>query len=89
MIFNSLASKSSLSTKGLENLICGKASNEVASHLNTATSVVQEFIDGKANSGIANVFGITVDAAQELRTRLKKDGAIGVLIGICIGRGSS
>jgi hypothetical protein len=89
MILNSLASKSGLSTKGLEDLICGKAPNELASHLNTATSVVQEFIDGKANPGIANVFGITVDSAQELRNRLKKDGAIGVLIGICIERGSS
>ena len=89
MILNSLASKSSLSLKGLENLLYGKASNELASLLNTTTSVVQEFMDGKASPGIANVFGISEDTAQELRNRLNKDGAIGVLLGICIEKSSS
>jgi len=84
MISSGLASNCDLSVKGLENLISGTAPNELASLLRTATSVVQEFIDGKASPGMANVLGGNVTAIQQLRDQIGKNGAIGVLIGICI-----
>jgi hypothetical protein len=68
----------------LDELLAGKAPNSIASKLGTATEIVQKFIDGEATAAMAKVLHTDLAAAQELRVLLGKQGAIGVLLGLCL-----
>lgn len=83
---NAIAGRMNISADGLDHLLKGKATNEIASTVGTATDLVQDFIDGKANAGIASVLGLTVKSTQALRAQVGKRGAIGIIVGLCIGR---
>jgi len=49
-------------------------------------SNAEDFIRGTVRPGMAGVFGTTTATTQEFRNKLDEQGAIGVLIGICIDR---
>jgi hypothetical protein len=68
----------------LDGLLAGKAPNSIASKLGTATDIVQKFIDGEVTGAMATVLHTDLSAAQELRVLIGKQGAIGLLLGLCL-----
>ena len=70
----------------LEDLLAGKVSIGVASRLGVMQFDVQRFIDGYVSLGMASTLGTDQSSAQELRNAIGEDGAIGFVIGLCIGR---
>ncbi len=80
-----IANSVGIGLAGLDELLAGKAPNTIASKLGTATEIVQKFIDGHATAAMANVFHTDLPATQELRDLIGKQGAIGVLLGLCLG----
>jgi hypothetical protein len=83
-----VASSAGIMTNALNSLIAGKVTIGVAGRLNTLSSSLQSFIDGQATIGVAALLETTTFTAQELRNRIGKEGAIGLLIGLCINRKS-
>lgn len=75
-----------VTTRSLEELLAGKASVAVALKLGTLTSSVQDFIDGRVGIGMAHAMGMLASNAQMLRNSIGREGAIGLVIGMCIAR---
>jgi hypothetical protein len=73
----------------LEDLLAGDVRIEIASKSGVLRSNVQRFIDGDVSLGMAAALGTDHSSAQELRDCIGKDGAIGVVIGLCIGQHSA
>lgn len=70
----------------LEELLGGQSTPAIASRLRTGTELVQEFIDGHASAGVAAAIGAPTVFVQDLRERLGREGAIGLLVGLCVSR---
>ncbi|MGG0847897.1 hypothetical protein [Peribacillus simplex] len=62
----------------------GRVSPSISGTLNTTASSVEDFINGRASVGIASVLGTTTSTAQDLRNEIGREGAIGLIIGLCI-----
>ena len=67
-----------------EELLRGHVNLSVAIKLGVLVSSLQDFIDGRANIGVAQLLGTLVSDAQELRNRIGREGAIGLVVGLCI-----
>jgi hypothetical protein len=83
---NGIASRMNISLQGLEQLANGIVPNEVASRLHTATQVIQDFVDGTVVPAMIQLTGGSVDQLEDLRRRIGREGAIGLIIGLLIGR---
>ena len=68
----------------LKSLLAGRAPLSVARRVGTLQSNVQAFIDGQATLGMARSFGVMQSSLQEMRNFTTREGAIGMLIGLCI-----
>lgn len=64
----------------------GKVRSSISSKLGTTSSSIENFINGKASAGIASALGTTTSTAQELRNVIGREGAIGLIIGLCTNR---
>jgi len=84
MSLSSVATAMGVPLHALEELLGGRSSAALAARLRTGTELVQDFIDGQANEGVAAAISVPTAFAQELRDRIGKSGAIGLLIGLCI-----
>jgi len=71
----------------LEELLGGHSTPAIASRLRTGVELVQEFIDGRASTGVAAAIGAPTVFVQDLREQLGREGAIGLLVGLCVSRG--
>lgn len=81
-----LASSMGVPGAAASKLLAGEATLAVAGRLDTMSFSVQAFIDGEARHGIAKAMGMKSSAAQELRSGVSRDVAIGILVGLCIAR---
>lgn len=81
-----VASAMGVPTNRLSRLLGGEASAAVAARLGTMSFSVQAFIDGEVRVGMANAMGLSTSAAQELRSGISRDVAIGIVIGLCLDR---
>lgn len=81
-----LASAMGVPGTAVSKLLAGDATLAVAGRLDTMTFSVQAFIEGEARHGIARALGMKSSAAQELRSGISRDVAIGILVGLCIAR---
>jgi hypothetical protein len=77
-----VASAMGVTTFSLEKLLEGEATFGISSQLKISLSVLQDFINGKVNPIMAGQLGISASTLQELRDKIGKDGAIGLLIGL-------
>ncbi len=79
-----IASAMGVSTSDLERLLRGESTIEIAERAGVMSRSLQEFIDGHANFGVAPMFHSLATNVQELRDRIGRDGAIGLIIGYCL-----
>lgn len=70
----------------LTELLDGEVSLSVATAFGTVTSSVQKLIDGEATLGAASAMGVSTSSLQGLRDKLGKSGAIGLVVGVSIGK---
>lgn len=70
----------------VEDLLRGHVSSSIAIRLGTVTSAIQDFINGRVGIAMAQVLGTTAANGQNFRNRISREGAIGVVIGLCIAR---
>ena len=84
-----IASSMGVMTSQLERLLAGQVSLGVSGRLGVMQSDVQRFIDGDVGLGMARSLGAMRSSAQEMRNRIGRDAAIGVIIGLCIDRRSA
>ena len=64
----------------------GYVTSPVALRVGTTQDSVRDFIAGHVSSRMASVMGTTTSAAQDLRDAIDRQGAMGVIIGLCIGK---
>jgi len=86
MSLTTIADAMGVPLHALEELLDGHATEAIASRLRTGSALVQEFIDGKTSSGVAAAVGAPPTFVQDLRERMSRDGAIGLLVGLCLSR---
>ena len=77
------ASSMGVAQSELEKLLAGQASVGVAKKLGVSRMDLQRFIGGEVSMSMAYALGMLQPQAQELRDRVERDGAIGIIIGIC------
>ena len=86
MSLTTIAEAMGVPLHALEELLDGHSTDAIAARLRTGTQLVQEFIDGRASGGVAAAIGAPSTFVQDLRERLGHDGAIGLLVGLCLTR---
>jgi hypothetical protein len=67
----------------LEKLLAGQASAGIAQKLGLSRMDLQRFIGNEVSKSMAYALGMLQPEAQELRDRMEREGAVGVIIGIC------
>lgn len=82
-----IAAQMGTTTSSLEELLTGAVPVGVAARLGTTTSSLQDFLNGGTSIGLAARIGTTSSAVQDLRNVIGDQGAIGLLIGLCISAG--
>ena len=84
-----IASRAGVNRTCLEDLINnGKGSNQLAKKLGTRRANITKFIEGTVSPGIAAAIGTNKKHAQDLRDKIGREGAIGLIIGFACGLGS-
>ena len=74
----------------MENLIyTGQGSIRLANRIGTSRDNITKFIEGTVSPGIAAAIGTSREHAQDLRDKIGRDGAIGLIIGFACGLGNS
>lgn len=79
-----IAQKTGMPSASLTDLLAGTVRTAVAAKLKTTSSVLQDFLDGKTALSMAQVVGCSSETLTDLRTALGKEGAIGMLLGMCL-----
>jgi hypothetical protein len=69
----------------LVKLIRGRVPVGIAAQLGATSSSLQDFVNGGTSIGLASRMGCTSANLQQLRNAIGDQGAIGLLIGLCIG----
>ena len=85
-----IAAKAGTTTTCLEDLINkGEGSIRIARKIGTSSENIMKFIEGTVSQGIAKAIGTNMKNAQDLRDKIGREGAIGLIIGFACGFGSS
>ena len=81
-----IAARAGTTTTCLENLINkGEGSNRLANEIGTTSENINKFVEGTVSPGIATALGTSREHAQELRDKIGREGAIGIIIGLACG----
>jgi hypothetical protein len=67
-----------------ERFLRGDVPDSIAERLGTNAVSLQRFVDGVGSHGVAAAMHCTVAAVLELRRQVGREGAIGLLIGLCV-----
>ena len=86
MNFIVIATRMGVTSTVVRELVSGKVPMALAIRLKIRTASLQKFVDGGTSPGLARLMGCTAANLQELRIAIGRQGAIGLLIGICIRR---
>ena len=81
-----IASQMGITTAALDDLIKGSVPIGIAARLGTTPASLQDFVNGGTSGALASALGATPAALQELRSEIGQQGAIGLLIGVCVAR---
>jgi hypothetical protein len=67
----------------LEKLLAGRASGGIAKKLGVSRMDLQRFIEGEVSMTMAYALGMLQPQAQDLRDHVEREGAIGIIVGMC------
>jgi plasmid maintenance system antidote protein VapI len=81
--FYNIASSMGLAQSELEKLLVGRAGVGLAKKLGVTRMDLQRFISGEVSLSTAYALGMPQPQAQALRDHVEREGAVGILIGIC------
>ena len=81
-----VAASMGVSEPDLEKLLRGYVTSRVASRVGATQDNVRDFIAGHVGDRMALAMSARTSAAQDLRDAMDRQGAIGVIIGLCIGK---
>jgi hypothetical protein len=76
-----------VTSESLNELLNGRVTPGVGGRLGATSGSLQEFLVGGTSIGLAGHIGCTSTTLQDLRNLIGDEGAIGLLIGLCIGVG--
>ena len=81
-----IASRAGVNNTCLENLINnGEGSVRLANRIGTNRENITKFVEGTVSPGIASALGTSREHAQDLRDRIGREGAVGIIIGLACG----
>ncbi|MBL7032028.1 MAG: hypothetical protein ISR97_02470 [Nitrospira sp.] len=81
-----IASKAGVRSACMLNLIyAGEGSVRLAKRIGTSSKNITKFIEGTVSPGIAAAIGTNREHAQDLRDKIGREGAIGLIIGLACG----
>jgi plasmid maintenance system antidote protein VapI len=78
-----VASSMGVAQSELEKLLAGQASVGIAKKLGVSRMDLQRFIGGEVSMTMTYALGMLQPQAQDLRDHVEREGAIGIVIGIC------
>ena len=78
-----VASSMGVAQSELEILLEGRASVGIAKKLGVSRMDLQRFIEGEVSMSMAYALGMLQPQAQDLRDHVEREGAIGIIIGMC------
>ena len=78
-----VASSIGVEQSELENLLAGRASVGIAKKLGVSRMDLQRFLGGEVSKSMAYALGMLQPQAQDLRDQVEREGAIGIIVGIC------
>ena len=78
-----VASSMGVAQSELEKLLAGRASVGIAKKLGVSRMDLQRFIGGEVSMSMAYALGMLQPQAQDLRDYVEREGAIGIIVGIC------
>jgi len=81
--FYNIASSVGLEQSELENLLSGRAGVGLAKKLGVIRMDLQRFISGEVSLSMAYALRMPQPQAQALRDHVGREGAVGILIGLC------
>jgi hypothetical protein len=74
----------------IEDLVSGTVTDSIARRFGVPQWALQEFVtNGQASANVAHRLGMSMASAEELARSLGKEGAIGLVVGLLLGAGSS
>lgn len=80
-----IARQIGLSPVAFERLVRGDVPDSVAEKIGGSTALgLQRFVDGDTSIGLATRLRCSDVAVQKLRDAIGREGAIGLLIGLCV-----
>lgn len=86
MSLDDLADRTGLPAEQVDGLLEGLVGGGVAQKLGTGALIVQDFVEGNVKPAMGALLGISHQEAGELRKRLGREGAIGLIVGLLLGR---
>jgi plasmid maintenance system antidote protein VapI len=78
-----VASSMGVAQSELEKLLAGRASVGLVKKLGVSRMDLQRFIGGEVSMTMAYALGMLQPQAQDLRDQVEREGAIGIIIGMC------
>jgi len=88
MSFAGIAASAGTTIAGIEELLRhGTGSPGLAATLGATPASITAFVNGQVSADIAAALGATPSAAQELRNRIGREGAIALVLGLACGLG--
>src|SRR5918998_960608 len=78
-----VASSMGVAQSALKKLLAGQASVDIAKKLGVSRMDLQRFIGGEVSKSMAYALGMLQPQAQDLRDHVEREGAIGIIVGIC------
>jgi hypothetical protein len=79
-----IARKIGLSVESYRQLLNGEVPESVARRFGSTTEALQEFVDGGTSIRLAQHYGCGEDEFRDLRRAIGREGAVGLLIGLCL-----
>ena len=79
-----IARKIGLSVESYRQLLNGEVPESVARRFGSTREALQEFVDGGTSLRLAQYYGCREDEFRDLRRAIGREGAVGLLIGLCL-----
>ena len=86
MSLTGIATKSGIGEPNIDAMLEGRFPDHAGSAWDVNAEQLRDFVDGTASHGVASLCGVSIEEAQELRDRLGREGAVGFLIGLALGK---
>jgi hypothetical protein len=79
-----IAQELGLTLRDYERFLNGEVPESVSRRFGATTEAIHEFVNGGTSFRLAHYCGCQEDDLQDLRRAIGREGAIGLLIGLCL-----